>query len=56
MASERRCSKDGCEAPHCAKGLCERHYRQARYWANPEHFRARRRASYLRAKARKGQQ
>lgn len=42
--TQRTCSRDGCDRPHEAKGLCDRHYQQARYAQNPEPKKARARA------------
>lgn len=34
--SPRRCRSAECDGPYYAKGLCHRHYRQARYRARAE--------------------
>lgn len=52
--TERKCEHEGCDSKHYARGLCQNHYRQARYHAEPQHRQdllARHRAQYARRQA-----
>lgn len=34
MASQRICSVDGCDKPHCAQGYCRAHYKRLKRYGN----------------------
>ncbi|MFE7869749.1 HNH endonuclease [Micromonospora humida] len=56
----RRCEREGCNRPHRAKGLCNRHYKDERYpdqaYAFPDDPEAKRKRDLAKAKRRRAAQ